>query len=317
MNSPHPHRPLHKRRGIFYYSTEDEERLPGFYVDMFSEDVAVSIMPIGGRSSRPNFQVTISPDDQRAKKIIVTGLKEHGYGHSLADTLFDFFHLLAANLSTSERAIFEIVYLEERQAEALVGFDLASISETQIVEKRGQFYQRVPPQMAVERNVPQMILLEKDDLIIFKPPPEFEKALRHLKRSLSELDKLQFPAVMLEATKTNTPYDFKAHQRAMKLALVEAVKPIGWNARGLFTDSVLSYYWIAMSLTFERFKIRLRETMLDTLNAGLKRIGAKLGFEARLKIDGLPTLADVDRATEQLNAGAMAFMEVMKPFEIN
>jgi hypothetical protein len=162
-----------------------------------------------------------------------------------------------------------------------------------------------------------MIPLEKDDLIIFKPPPEFEKPLRHLRRSLSELDKLHFPALMLEATKRNIPYDFKAHERSMKLALVEAVKPIGWNARGSFNDSVLSYYWILISLTFERFKIRLRETMLATLNAGLERVGEKLGFQGRLKIEGLPTLADVDRAIEHLNSGAMPFTDVMKPFELN
>ena len=53
------------------------------------------------------------------------------------------------------------------------------------------------------------------------------------------------------------------------------------------------------------------------LNAGLQRIGEKLGFEGRLKIEGLPTLADVDRATEHLNSGVMPFTEVMKPFELN
>jgi hypothetical protein len=284
---------------------------------MFSEDLAVSIMPIGGRSSRTNFRVTISPDEERAKDIIMTGLKEHGHGHSLADTLYDFFQLISAYLTTSERAVFEVVYLEERQTRTLVGFELAHIGDAQIAEKRGQLYQRVPPQVAVDRKVPEMIPLEKDDLVIFKPPLEFEKALRHLRRSLSELDKLQFPTLMLEATKRNIPYDFKAHERSMKLALVEAVKPIGWNARGSFNDSVLSYYWILMSLTFERFKIRLRETMLATLNAGLQRVGEKLGFEGRLKIEGLPTLADVDRATEHLNSGVMPFTEVMKPFELN
>ncbi len=286
-------------------------------MDMFSEDVAVSIMPIGGRSSRADFQVTISPADRRAGDIIMRGLEEHGHAHSPADALYDFFRLLSANIATSERAIFEIVYLEERGTQTLVGFELAFISDAQITEKRGQIYQRVPRTVAAERNVPEMILLEKDDLIVFKPPEEYEKPLRHVRTSLSELDKLQFPALMLEATKENIPYDFKAHERSMKLALVEAVKPIGWNARGSFNDCVLSYYWILMSLTFERFKIRLRETMLDTLNLGLECIGKKLHFETRLKIDGLPTLADVDRATEQLNSGTMAFTEVMKPFEIN
>ncbi len=274
MNSTRPQRPIRKRRGIFYYSPEDEELGPGFYMHMFSEDLAVSIMPIGGRSSRTNFRVTISPDEERAKDIIMTGLKEHGHGHSLADTLYDFFQLVSAYLTTSERAVFEVVYLEEQQTRTLIGFELAAIAETQIVEKRGQFFQCVPPQVAVERNVPEMISLEKENLIIFRPPMEFEKPLR-------------------------------------------AVKPIGWNARGSFNDSVLSYYWILMSLTFERFKIRLRETMLDTLNAGFERIGEKLGFEARLKIEGLPTLADVDHAIEQLNSGAMPFTEVMKPFELS
>ena len=121
---------------------------------------------------------------------------------------------------------------------------------------------------------------------------------------------------MLEATKKNIPYDFKTHQRSMKLALVETVKAIGWYARGSFNDLVLSYYWIRLMLTFEQFKIQLRNTMLASLNDGLQSIGQKLNFNAQIKIDGLPTLTDVDTAIQNLNSGAMAFTEVMKPFNI-
>ena len=159
---------------------------------MFSEDLAVSIMPIGGRSSRTNFRVTISPDEERAKDIIMTGLKEHGHGHSLADTLYDFFQLVSAYLTTSERAVFEVVYPRRTADADARRLELAHIGDAQIAEKRGQLYQRVPPQVAVDRKVPEMIPLEKDDLVIFKPPLEFEKALRYLRRSLSELDKLHF-----------------------------------------------------------------------------------------------------------------------------
>jgi hypothetical protein len=102
----------------------------------------------------------------------------------------------------------------------------------------------------------------------------------------------------------------------MNLALVEAVKPIGWNARGTFNNCVLSYYWIRMSLTFEKFKIRLREAMLATLNRSLQRIGEKVGFKAEIKMEGLPTIADVDNASDQLASGAMPFTEVMKVFEL-
>ncbi len=102
----------------------------------------------------------------------------------------------------------------------------------------------------------------------------------------------------------------------MNLALVEAVKPIGWNARGSFNDCVLSYYWIHLSLTFEKFKIQLRDAMLTTLNSGLQRVGGKMGLNAQIRIDGLPTLADVDAANQHLDSGTMPFTEVMKPFEL-
>jgi len=288
----------------------------GFYMHMFPEDVSLSIMPIGGHSSRPNFEVTLCPADKRVEGIIRAGLADDYHGSSLADTLYELFRLVAADLCAAEHAIFEIVYLEEPDTEKVVGFELAFISEAQVVEKKGQLYQFVPPELARERNVPELIPLAREDLIVFKAPAGFEKALRDVRLSLSQLDKLQYPALMLEATERNVPYDFKVHERSMHLALLEAVKPIGWNARGSFNDCVLSYYWIHLSLTFEKFKIQLREAMLTTLNSGLQHIGAKIGFNAQIRIDGLPTLADVDAANQNLDSGAMPFTEVMKPFEL-
>jgi hypothetical protein len=38
--------------------------------------------------------------------------------------------------------------------------------------------------------------------------------------------------------------------------------------------------------------------------------------DTQIKIDGLPTLADVNAANKNLNSGAMPFTEVMKPFEL-
>jgi hypothetical protein len=318
MNNRHSSEPIRKRQGIFYYSPPSPEGFGEFYMHMFPEDVSLGIMPIGGRSSRPNFGVTLCPADEAVKDMITAGLnrRDYGYGRSLADSLYEFFHLLAADLCAAEQAIFEIVYLEDPQTKKMIGFELAFISENQIVEKRGQLYQFIPLELARERNVPEQIPLVREDLMVFKAPADFEKALRDVRQILAQLDKSRFPMMLLEATKRNVPYDFIAHERSMKLALVEAVKPIGWNARGTFNDCVLSYYWIHLSLTFEKFKIRLREAMLTTLNSGLERIGEKISFKAQIKIEGLPTLADIDTANKNLDSGAMPFTEVMKTFEL-
>jgi hypothetical protein len=318
MNKRHSSEPIRKRQGIFYHLPPSQEGFGEFYMHMLPEDVSLGIMPIGGRSSRPDFKVTLCPADKAVKEIITSGInrRDYGYGSSLADTLYEFFRLLAADLCAAEKAVFEIVYLEEPKTGKVIGFELAFIGGNQIVENKGQIYQSVPPELARERNIPQLIPLARENLMVFKAPADFEKPLRDVRQNLRQLDKKRFPMMMLEATKKNVPYDFKAHERSMKLALVEAVKPIGWNARGTFNDCVLSYYWIHLSLTFEKFKIQLRETMLATLNDGLGRIGEKIGFKTQIKIDGLPTLADVDTASRNLNSGTMPFTEVMKTFEL-
>jgi hypothetical protein len=173
----------------------------------------------------------------------------------------------------------------------------------------------VPPDVAKEANVSEMILLPKEDLIEFRPPANFEKALRDVRTSLSRLDKLRLPELALRATRENIPYDFKAHMRSMSLALVEAVKPVGWYARGSYNQHVTSYYWIRLMLTFEEFKIELRRSMLATLNDALKQIGQRLGFEAQIEIGGIPLRVDVTDARRKLDLGEVPFTDVMKAFE--
>ena len=56
--------------------------------------------------------------------------------------------------------------------------------------------------------------------------------------------------------------------------------------------------------------------MLATLNIALQRVGQRLGFEAQIQIEGLPTVTDVNAAIVNLNSGNMAFTEVMKPFNM-
>lgn len=283
---------------------------------MFPEDVSLGIMPIGGRSKRPGFNIATSPPDKRAHGIIAAGLDKRNYRNSLADPVCEFFRMVAANLSLADRAMFEIVYFEEPETQKLTGFELVLINQSQLIEKGGQTYQRVPPDVAKERNVSELILLPREALIEFRPPVDFETPLRDVRANLSRLDRQRFPELALIATEKKIPYDFKAHERSMKLALIEAVKPIGWNSRGSFNNCVTSYYWIRLMLTFERFKIELRNALLTTLNQGLQRIGQKLGFEAQIKITGLPMRADVADAIVKLDSGLMPFTEIMKAFEL-
>ncbi len=315
MNQRRTVEPIRKQRTIFYRSPQDAERPVEFYMHMFPEDVSLGIMPIGGRTKRPDFKISITPANKQAQAIIAAGLGREHHRHSLAEAVCEVFETVSANLCFADRFMYEIAYLEERETQSPVGFELVWINQSQLVEKGGQIFQRVVPDVAKEENVSEMILLPKEDIIEFRPPAGFEKALRDVRTNLSRLDKLHLPELALRATKENIPYDFKAHDRSMKLALVEAVRPIGWNARGTYNDCVTSYYWIRLMLTFEKFKIELRHAMLAAINDALKRIGQKLGFEAQIEISGLPMRVDVTDALRKLELGEVPFTEVMKAFE--
>jgi hypothetical protein len=48
----------------------------------------------------------------------------------------------------------------------------------------------------------------------------------------------------------------------------------------------------------------------------LRRVGAKLGFEAQLQVAGLPTVKDTKEARTKLLSGEMAFTDVMDVFRL-
>lgn len=316
MNQRRIAEPIRKQRTIFYRSPQDAERPVEYYMHMFPEDVSLGIMPIGGRTKRPDFKISITPANKQAQAIITSGLDREHNSHSLAETVCEVFETVSANLCLADRFTYEIAYLEERETQSPVGFELVWINQNQLVEKGGQIFQRVPPDVANEENVSEMILLPKEDIIEFRPPAGFEKALQDVRTNLSRLDKLYLPELAVRANKEKIPYDFKVHNRSMNLALVEAVRPIGWNARGTYNDCVTSYYWIRLLLTFEKFKIELRHAILAAINDALKRIGQKLGFEAQIEIGGLPMLVDVTDALRKLDLGEVPFTEITKAFEL-
>jgi hypothetical protein len=53
---------------------------------------------------------------------------------------------------------------------------------------------------------------------------------------------------------------------------------------------------------------------MATLNEGLTRVGARLQFDAKLSLNGLPTLEDVEGAVKKLLTGPTSLEDVMAPF---
>jgi hypothetical protein len=319
-------KPVRRQKTVFYYLERGSGEgslgphpFHDFYTRMFIEDTSLGVMPIGGRSRRPDFNITLDPSNPTAEQMVATALSDDAYSYrdELESAVCDFFRKCSAQIAAFDRATYEIVFLEEPTKKRLVGFDLVFIEESQLIRKGGSIYQIVPEQIAKERGVPELIALDERDLMVFVAPIRFRKPLQKMRIGLSRIEDKRMTTLVMEASQAGLPYDFQEHQRSMKLALADIVRPIGWPARGTFNDSVLSYYWIQMSILFHEFKIELREEILKSLNDGLRQVGRQLEFEALLKIDGLPTLNDAKTALQNLESGNMPFTTVMDVFEQN
>ena len=317
---------LHRsQQSISYYSDSEGQGDPvlcarpdyfsQLYPDMLIEDVALLIMPIGGRAEKKPFRVFVIPQDTRTEKLIAAAIDRHGDSQDFTGAVYDFFHDCAQTIMAFEEATYEIVYLSNPDDRAIVGLELMFIQPQTVFRRQGKLVQYVPADVAHERKISQYVQLLPERILTFKPPIYVQGKLGRIMESLAILNHI--PNFVLQGADDGSkpvPYDSMTHIRAQKLALSDAGKLIGWNARELFQEDILQYYSLYRELLFERFKIELRNSILETLNDGLDRVSREFGFSGRLEIEGLPTLADVEAAQAHLAAGDRPFKEILEPF---
>lgn len=80
----------------------------------------------------------------------------------------------------------------------------------------------------------------------------------------------------------------------------------------LFQDSFLAPYGVWRQLRFLEFKIKLRNLIMEHLNASLAEIGSTMGFQASIELTGLPTLEDVENAKNDLQTGRRSLTDLVK-----
>lgn len=284
---------------------------------MLIEDVGLRTMPIGGRTDRQGFTISVTPPSSQVEELIASGLDRNEHGRQLASSVCHFIDMVARTVMAFGEAVYEIAYLSPSKETAPTAFELAPVIPGTLVSIDGSPHQRIPTDFAKEMDLPFWIEFDEQDLARFQLPSSIRREHPKMMRSLSRMGSAVIPEFALDPDQASTMgFDFKVFRRAQELALAQATKSLGWNARGLLEKQFLEYYILLREIRFQAFLIELRETMLDSLNNSLRRVGEKLGFGGQLKIAGMPTQADIDTALRKLNAGEGKFTELLKPFSL-
>lgn len=288
-----------------------------FYPRMFNEDVKLRIMPTGGRASRKEFNISLEPPDPKVQNIVENAISPDRYHHELAGIICDFIADCAVYLLVYETVTYEIVYLSEPKNGEMVGFELVQINPFTLVQRGNSLLQFLPEEHAKQLNERRCIELQPERILSFKLPVNIQGKMDQIMESMRILSSTSPDFFMKElaAGFRKTPYDVTTHYHLRNVALAKITKDFGWNARNSFEKEASEYYLIYRYLKFEKFRIELRNSILDTLNAGLELVGKQLGFKTKILANGLPTLDDVQTAFNHLTKGDIPFGEILEPFQ--
>lgn len=297
--------PILNNKSIYHYLSK---------TNMLIEDVSLSCLP--SNYGEEKYKIKLVASDSKCENLIIDAIETRYDREDLTNSIYEFFHKCVGVVMAYGYAGYEIVYFSTKEGK-IDSFNLVLIPPSAFISKKNRFQQYIPLEIAKERDLKgQYIDLPSEDILLFELPKYVKSHHKQMMESLAFLGGNLFPEFALENIyKPKIPFSQSDYLLSREIALSKATQIIGWNARNYNNEYKFEHYVWHRQLIFYKFLCNLRETILKTLNEGIKRIGNKMNFECQLIIEGLPTAKDAENALEKLHKGELkTFTEVLGMF---
>jgi hypothetical protein len=289
--------------------------IDGFYTHLLHDDLGHVVPYSLGRDQGGRVRL-IGADADRALPIVSAALSDRGYP-SLQDGVRDFISSTAQHLVFGGPCTYELVFLspsDAKSADPPIGFELPLVTPGTVSTQDGKPIQYVLPTLSELRDSSGLayVVLDPNALVQFTLPEDLVAPVRRLVRFLQTANKEQNKeyGLMEQSVIKRTNYDFSAHKLERGELFAEVTRPVGWNVRELFPENQLEPYVTWRRIRFLEFQVRIRDRTLDRLNEAITHAGARIGFEATLQFEGLPTLQDVEQAKDDLRTGRRGLLDL-------
>lgn len=294
------------------------------YNHMLIEDVKTKIMPSRHYDKQKETSVIqLCPPDTSAQKNISLVLSENRYpSQNLEDEISYFIKECASIIMNEGQAIYEIVNYKNKTASESSFLKLEPVPRGIIKFFLGRALQILPKLEELEGKEPCFKRITKDKLVIFRMPKPYRTNYKELQ---SQLDMLGKEGTQNLYTKSLEEIDkhkkLNLNQKAniskySKLFALSATNLIGWNARDFRSNHLQEYFTLVRFLRFERFKLALRNSILNTINNNLNRLLPNSTYNGRLEFRHLPTDEDIEKAEKYLREGNKKFNDIFKLFQV-
>lgn len=273
-------------------------------VGMFTEDIHLAIMPIGGRTERQEHFIAElqgeEPDCEKAKAII--GELGEFDRYDTTAMICDAIDNIAKHLAWEGQAVYEII--KDNEQIYLHGFTSKNLIQIIL------WYLQIIPPGDWDLWKRKYNLINNKRIWKVKIPYELGGISGH-KRILKRLRKYDhlgpsFYRKDLERGETPKYYDFLKYVRNSEIYFNRVTHKWGWNRRDWAQEKCTEFYTFYKMLSFRYAQAILREHIIKEINQLLER----LSIQCKLFVGGLPTAKEILQIRNDMHKGLVSFAEV-------
>lgn len=212
------------------------------------------------------------------------------------DALEDFSQFCLHQVLQFGEAAYEIAYTDPDEDGKWQGFGLALVHPYRRRFGRHRHYRA-----AIQELPGEWVAIPDDRIVVFRlEPRELRNDLRSAVSAL-RASGLNWGAGM--ASLAYAGIDITEASRADAALLARATRSMGWNARWNYDKYVTAPYLILREFRFAKLKAQLRAMVIRGVQEALDKTVPVLGVRSQLSVECHPTVAEIDAAMRQLEAG--------------
>lgn len=273
-------------------------------VHMFTEDIHLTIMPIGGQTEKQK-QFTVDfqgeePECKKAEEII--GKLGNFDQYDKTAIVCDAVDNIAKHLAREGNAVYEIIKDAERTyIHGFTSYNLYKIIfwYLQIIPPSDWGYWKKKFNWLSEKRIWKVRIPQK-----LGGARGHKRVLKRLRR-YSHLGP-NFYRQDLEQGNTTKYFDFIKFIRNNEIYFNRVTKKWGWNRRDWSQKKCTEYYTFYKMIGFKYAQAILREHIIEEINQLLK----SLSIKCKIIITGLPTAKEILQTKNDIQKGNISFTQV-------
>ncbi len=291
----------------FFRSVSSKNNKRNIYVHMFKEDIALDIMPIGGRSrNQPEFAVNLLGDekDVAVATSLLKSISENNH-RNLDAVICAAVSKIATNLTGNGACTYELVKDSD-------GFASYLVTSTRTYRLPFVTVQVIP---RAERDIWKRRYVFCKNTRLWKISiPRAVGGAQGFRRTIHQLRKIpngstpEFVLNDLQAQTNFSHFDFSDYHRRQIAYIIKSTAHWNWHRRDWSDDGQSEYYRTYKRAKFKYAQAILREHILSELNI----LFHKINLDCHIQVSGLPSPSEINDILDQLHQGSVNFGEVYR-----